>query len=277
MFADVARERFRSMVSLDDADIDLLAACLLIAQEEYPAISIAEEVQRVRAIARELADVAQAAHWIHAVHALNHIFFVDHGFHADPTCFEDPDAAYLNRVLQTGRGLPIALSILYVEIGRRAGLPLSGVAFPGHFLVRLDPPDGAVFLDPYHGGRMLLAEELARLLRQLRGRHAVLQREHLLPAGNKRILLRLLANLKRSYLQSQDYERALHAVERMLHVDPERISERRDRGLLYGQTGRRESAIADLREYLDARPQAPDAERVRRVLLELLAERGAEA
>jgi regulator of sirC expression with transglutaminase-like and TPR domain len=277
MFADVARERFRSMVALEDADIDLLAACYLIAQEEYPAISVAEEVKRVRAIARELAELIGTAHWIHGMHALNHVVFVEHGLHGDPGCFEDPDAAYLNRVLQSGRGLPISLSILYVEIGRLAGLPLSGVAFPGHFLVRLDPPDGAVFFDPFHGGRMLLAEELGRLLRQLRGRHAVLQKEHLLPASNKRILLRLLANLKRSYLQAQDYERALHAVERMLHVDPERISERRDRGLLYGQTGRREPAIADLREYLDARPQAPDAERVRRVLVELLAERGAEA
>lgn len=278
MFAGPVRERFTSMVRLPDEDIDLLAASLLIAQEEDASVSVVDGVREVEALAEPLVGVVDAnTPYFHAIHALNHRLFESEGFGGEVAEYDDPQNALLHRVLARRRGLPIALSILYMEIGRRLGLTIHGVGFPGHFFVRIDDGWGSCFVDPFHGGRMLLREELRRRLRRVVSRDDRRKwSDYLAPVSSRRILTRLLANLKRMHLRQLDVEGAIRASERIVILQPSFLQERRDRGLLYRQAGHSEAAIADLRDYLDAAPNAPDASRVRKVLVELLSSRAAE-
>lgn len=278
MFSDPARQRFTSMVTLRDEDIDLLVATLLIAQEEYPGLSVVDEVARVDAIAADLVGaVGKDADFFHAIFAINQALFEKRGFRGNLDDYEDPDNSMMNRVLDRRLGIPITLSILYLEVARRTGLSARGVGFPGHFIVRFDDTWGTTFVDPFHRGRILLEADLRRRLTRALGRETAWKAQFLAPANNRQILTRLLLNLKRLYVNRGDLERALAASERLVILNPHAPSERRDRGLLYGQTGHREVAIADLQEYLQLRPDASDARRIRRVLNGLLQRRSGEA
>ncbi len=278
MFADATRERFTSMVSLNDDDIDLLAATFLVAKEEYPRLSVAEEVARVEEFAdRLIAEVAGSSDFFHGIYAINKVLFEELHFRGNVEDYEDPANSMLNRVLDRRTGIPITLSILYFEVAQRLGFRASGVNFPGHFIVRFDDDWGTTFVDPFYQGRVLLKQDLQRRLVRALGKGAPWKSEYLEPAANRQILTRLLYNLKRVYLRTSDLERALMAAERLVILNPNVPRERRDRGLLYGQTGHREVAIADLQEYLDLVPDARDAPRIRRVLKGLLRSRANEA
>jgi regulator of sirC expression with transglutaminase-like and TPR domain len=277
MFADPVRERFTSMVRLPDEDIDLAAACFLIAQEEDPEVSVLAGVRTIDAIADPLLGVIdEDTPFFHAVHALNYRLFECEGFEGDTEEYDDPQNALLHRVLSRRRGLPITLSILYMEVGRRLGLDIQGVAFPGHFLVRIKDEWGECFVDPFHKGRVRLRSQLQKRLLRTMGAEQGRSPAHFETVSPRRILVRLLSNLKRMCLRRSEIEAALRASERIVILLPEHLEERRDRGLLYRQTGHAEAAIADLSEYLDAAPDAPDAPRVRQVLVQLLSSRAAE-
>jgi regulator of sirC expression with transglutaminase-like and TPR domain len=276
MFADPVRERFTSMVRLPDEDIDLAAACFLIAQEEDPEVSVLAGVRRIDAITEPLmAVIDEDTPFFHAVHAINYRLFDCEGFEGDTEEYDDPQNALLHRVLSRRRGLPITLSILYMEVGRRLGLDIEGIAFPGHFLVRIKDEWGECFVDPFHKGRIRLRSQLEKRLAGTMSAGQAQRPEHFEPASARRILVRLLSNLKCMCLRKSEIEAALRASERIVILLPDHLEERRDRGLLYRQTGHAEAAIADLREYLDAAPHAPDAPRVRRVLVQLLSSRTA--
>jgi regulator of sirC expression with transglutaminase-like and TPR domain len=278
MFADAARERFTSMVSLDDEDIDLLAASLLIAQEEDPTVSVSAEFRRVVSIAQGIEnELGSTADFYHIIHALRVRLYEELGFRGDASSPSDPAAFLLPGILDRRIGSPIGLSILYLEIARRLGIEAHGVSLPGHFVVRVDDSWGRVFVDPWAGGRVVLTEELQERVRRIAGRDVELTPEMLKPASSRRILSRLLRNLKRAHLRRADLEGALLSCERLVILHPERVVEKRDRGLLYARTGHRSAAIADLRDYLDVAFDAEDAPRIRRALIELLASRAAEA
>jgi regulator of sirC expression with transglutaminase-like and TPR domain len=268
-----ARIRFTAMVQLADKDIDLLAACLLLAKEDHPALSVAHWVHAVDAIAARLRGRITPGGGSHnAVYAINRILFDELGFRGDSEHYDDPDNCMMHLVLQRRVGIPITLSILYMEVARRLSLRVRGVGFPGHFLVRCQDVFGTVFLDPFHEGKLLLRSDLEELLRRLQGPSAQLLPAHIAPVGNKAILTRVLHNLKGMYYHRGDFQRTLAAVERIVLLNPHLPDELRDRGLLYSLTGRREAAIADLRDYLDRWPDAPDAARIREHLSELQAQ-----
>ena len=277
MSTSAARERFGALAAREDDDIDLLEGAFLIAQEEYPSIDLAEQTARVEAIARRCSEhLAGAEDFFHAVWVLNRILFHEVGLRGDVDAYDDPDNSYLNRVLDRGAGIPITLSVLYREVARRCGFHVEGIGLPGHFVVRVTDDWGHTFVDPFHGGRVVTREDLESLLSDRFGPRARLLDEHLEPVPPRRVLTRMLLNLKRIYVRAQDYQRAVMASERIVLLQPDAATERRDRGLLYRRTGRRTDAITDLRSYLIDRPGAIDAPRIRRVLQELLTERAAE-
>lgn len=272
-----ARERFGALAAREDEQIDLLEGAFLIAAEEYPDLQIEEQIARVDAIARRCGDhLAGAEDFFHAVWVINRILFHEIGLRGDVEAYDDPENSFLNRVLDRGAGIPITLSILYREVARRCGFHVEGIGLPGHFVVRVTDDWGHTYVDPFHGGRVVTREDLESLLSERFGPRARLLDEHLEPVPARRALTRMLLNLKRIYVRTQDYPRAVLASERIVLLQPDAATERRDRGLLYRRTGRRTDAITDLRSYLIDRPGAIDAPRIRRVLKELLTERAAE-
>jgi regulator of sirC expression with transglutaminase-like and TPR domain len=258
-------ERFSALLCRED--FCLAEACLLIAQDAYPELDVAHYLARIDALAATVKRrVAGDAFAEQKLVALNRHLFGELGFRGDALDYYDPRNSYLNQVLERRAGIPITLSILYMEIGRRLGLRLQGVSFPGHFLVKQRVTGGQLVLDPFCGGEAQSEAELRARLAQVlpQGEADALPLSRFLQAATPRqILARLLRNLKGIYLQSQEAQNMLEVMQRMVMVAPHAAEEVRDRGLAYLRLDCFRAALADLQDYLERRPDAPDADEIR--------------
>jgi regulator of sirC expression with transglutaminase-like and TPR domain len=266
-------ERFAELVSREQ--FGLGEACLLIAQDRYPDLDVAACVAQLDAIAATVRGrIAADAAAEQRVAALNRHVFAELGFAGNVAAYYDPRNSYLNDVLERRVGIPITLSIVYLELARRVGLPAQGIAFPGHFMVKVRLKRGALVLDPFGGGATQSEAELRDRLGQVlpAGRSARTELDpYLEPATPREIVARVLRNLKSIYLQSGALEAALAVMNRMLLVVPESAEELRDRGLVYARLDCFRPAAADLQNYLRRRPDAPDAGDIHAQLAELKA------
>jgi len=250
-------ERFALLVRRKPSEIPLVAAALEIARQEYPHLdsqSCMDELEALEQAARR-ADPGPGTPVRQRLEALNGVLFQEAGFHGDPAQARDPQCSYLNRVLSRRTGLPILLSVLYMEIGRRLGLALKGVGMPAHFIVRLMDADPPLFIDSFHRGKILQEEDCRVLLSQVTGGKLEMQPEYLRPWSTPRILERMLRNLKAVYVQAPDYPRARRIVDLLLVLRPGAVDEIRDRGMLAYHSLLFEKAVEDLELYLP--DQAP--------------------
>jgi len=258
-------ERFSALLCRED--FCLAEACLLIAQDAYPELDVAHYLARIDALAATVKSrIAGDAFAEQKLVALNRHLFNELGFRGDALDYYDPRNSYLNQVLERRAGIPITLSILYMEIGRRLGLRLQGVSFPGHFLVKLRVTGGQLVLEPFCGGEAQSEADLRARLAQVlpQGEAGALPLSQFLQAATSRqILARLLRNLKGIYLQSEEAQNMLEVMQRMVMVAPHAAEEVRDRGLAYLRLDCFRAALADLQDYLERRPEAPDADEIR--------------
>ncbi|MGP1676167.1 MAG: SirB1 family protein [Burkholderiales bacterium] len=258
-------EQFSELLCRED--FDLAEACLLIAQDAYPDLDVAHYLARIDALAATVRGrVASDAFAKQKLVALNRYLFNELGFCGNAGDYYDPRNSYLNQVLERRTGIPITLSILYMEIGRRLGLRLQGVSFPGHFLLKLRVSEGQLVLDPFCGGEAQSESDLrSRLALVLPQREAdtLPLTQFLQAAPPRQILARLLRNLKGIYLQSEEAQNTLEVMQRMVMVAPHAAEEVRDRGLAYYRLDCFRAALTDLQDYLERRPDAPDADEIR--------------
>lgn len=268
--------QWRRIAGMRDEDVSLAEGALWIAAGEYPGLSVGDYLARLHDMAATLrgrlrADVATAEKLL----ALNHYLFDELGFGANSDDYYDPRNSFLNEVLDRRLGIPITLGVVYIEVGRRIGLGLHGVSFPGHFLVKCALRDGVVVLDPYGGGVSLGVDELQQRLRAAGSDGDVddVVLSHLLSAAsNKEVLARMLRNLKGIYARQDDWLRALSASERLIALSPDDAGdEYRDRGGIYLKLECFRAALGDFGTYLKQCPGAPDAEGVRAQIAELSA------
>jgi len=264
-------EHFAEFVSREQ--FDLAEASLMLAQDIYPDVDIPAYLGRLDNIAvtikKRLADDAFAEQ---KVIALNYYLFNEMRFSGNVEDYYDPRNSYLNEVMERRTGIPITLAIVYLEVGKRLGLNLKGVSFPGHFLVKLAVKRGQLVLDPFTGGEAQseadLRQRLAQVLPPAKAGQALLD-QYLEAATPRQIVARVLRNLKNIYMQTGKLESALAVMHRMLLVVPESPEELRDRGLVYQQLECFRPALSDLQNYLRRRPEAPDAAEIRGKLVEL--------
>ena len=211
--------------------------------------------------------------------ALNQFLFDELGFRGNADDYYDPRNSYLNEVIDRKTGIPITLAIVYMEVGRRIGLPLEGVSFPGHFLVRLRMRSGMLVLDPFAGGEPQSESELRERLQRVIPRGAsgdvpvseLPLDQFLEPATKRQILSRLLRNLKGIYREKDKPERMLDVLNRMLILSPNSSTELRERGFIYQRLECWRYALKDLSDYLEREPDAPDLDEVRASLMDLSA------
>jgi regulator of sirC expression with transglutaminase-like and TPR domain len=276
----VTLEPFALAVARDDARIDLAQACLMIAQDAYPRLDVERYLGEIERMGLRLrARLPSGAGAEESIVALNEFLFQDLGYWGDTEDYYDPRNSYLNEVIDRKTGIPITLSILYMEVGRRIGLPLEGVSFPGHFLVRLRLRGGMLVLDPFTGGTPLAQPELRERLQRVIPAGmtndvpvAELPLDQFLePASKRQILSRVLRNLKAIYRRTDKPERLLEVLNRMLLVSPDAHAERRDRGYVYQRLECWRPALEDLTAYVERQPDAPDLDEVRVRLMELSA------
>jgi regulator of sirC expression with transglutaminase-like and TPR domain len=266
-------ERWKEIAAGPESDIDLVEAALLIAAHEYPGLDVAAYQSRMDRIALTLRDrLRRDIGPTEAILALNRYLFDELGFQGNALDYYDPRNSFLNEVLDRKLGIPITLALIYVEVGRRIGLALHGVSFPGHFLVKCPARNGVLVLDPYARGASLSLDDLQQRLRALRGGAtppADIARHMLAAAGRKDILARMLRNLKSIYLERRDPARALSAADRVIALEPRAAEEYRDRAAIYLELECFRAALSDFRNYLMLRPRADDAAFVQRRVVEL--------
>jgi len=260
--AEEARARFAALAAEPEHAIDLGLGALLIAAEERPGqVDVEAGLARLDALARDAApSVALAPDARGQVLALTRHLFEVEGFEGDRERYDDPRNSHLDQVLDRRRGLPITLAVVLVEVARRLDVPLVGVAFPAHFLVRHRELD--LVLDPFDGGRELGPDDCQAILARLAA-PVTFDRGLLTPARPRDVLARMLRNLKASHLRRGQLETALRSVERILLLRPDDLDETRDRGLLRALLRRWGPAQDDLARYIAARPHAPDGGEVR--------------
>lgn len=263
---------FTSLVA-DDDSIPLTETALAIALDAYPDLDLQAELASIDMLAERLRkQIPGGTPAIDRLRLLNQFFYRDLGFGQNPNDYYDPDNSYLNAVLRSRRGIPISLAVLYMEIGQQVGLPLKGVAFPNHFLLRMSIPAGEVIIDPL-SGHTLSKEELQEMLEPFlenEGRSSLEDNGDGIPLGlflqvasHRDIIARMLRNLKAIYLQEARWQRMLGVQERLVILLPNSIEEIRDRGLAYANLECFRPAVEDLEAYLEARPDASDAEQLR--------------
>ena len=264
---------WNGLAGLGDDELPLLDTALLIARDEYPDLDAAGITAQVETYADALRPRLQGDVDLPArLTAINRYLFEEVGFAGNVDQYDDPRNSYLNQVVDRKLGIPISLAVVQMEVTRRLGMPLDGVSFPGHFLVRLPVDDGILVLDPYNKGRPVSAEELReRASPHLGGQAPDDQQllQILAPATHRMILMRMLRNLKGLYVEAGDWERVARSADRLLKLSPDTAEAVRDRGLAYRELGHAKGAREDLARYLQLLPEADDAEAIRIALIEL--------
>jgi regulator of sirC expression with transglutaminase-like and TPR domain len=263
-----ARERFAALAGCPERDIDIAEAALVIAAEEQPGLDPQPWLRCLDLLSRELwhrLDGAQGD--LDRLTRLTGFLFGEVGLRGNDQDYYDPRNSFLNEVLDRRLGIPLTLGIVCMEVGRRVGIPLDGVGFPGHFLVRhsLHPH---LVVDPYEGGRLVTVRDCEEILERVSGGKLTFEPRLLRPVGARQILVRMLNNLRSIYLNQGDFGRALSVVDRVLLLVPDDAEVLRDHGFLSLQWGDPSRGIEELERYLDVEPEAEDEEQVRAVLAE---------
>jgi regulator of sirC expression with transglutaminase-like and TPR domain len=247
------------------APLDLAELALCLARDEYPDLDVEAYLGEIDGMAHEArrylrGDLAAR------VTGLCRYLFHEMGFRGNDRDYYDPRNSYLNQVLDRRTGIPITLSAVVMAVGARAGLQVQGVGLPGHFVVKAVRGEQSLLFDPFHGGRWLSRADCENLVSQVTGQPFRASAEALAAVPLAAIVMRMLNNLKAVYLGLQDFDRGARVIERLRQLDPENPLQRRDLGTTLLQAGQPGKAIDHLSAYLQAAPQATDADTVRELL-----------
>lgn len=261
----LARQHFLQLIRQPDRQIPLAEAALAIAWEDQGGATPLAALDELEQLALRL-RVRLPADAEGQISAMRSALFDEGGLYGDPSCYErqEPANSYLDQVLRRRTGLPIMLSLIYLELGWQLGLPVSGLALPGHFLVRWADPDGDRYIDPFRGGALWSRADCERQIATFYGRTTPELIDWLMqPPSRSAILARILRNLKQTHLALGNVRLALAAVERLLLIDGGDAGELRDRGLLRFRAGFTYPALEDLERYARRSPAATDLGQIR--------------
>jgi regulator of sirC expression with transglutaminase-like and TPR domain len=262
-----ARERFTEIAGMADEEIDLAEAALWIAAEAFPDLPVDAYLAKLDRIADSVRPALENVGLLEQqVEALNLQLFGVLGFRGARDDYYDPRNSFLNEVLDRKTGIPISLSVVYIEIARRLGLDAAGMNFPGHFLARVG--DDPIIVDAFEG-RITTPRECKTRLTATLGANAELTPELLAPTGNKPILLRMLSNLKSIYASRKDFVEAVACCDRCLLIAPDSPLELRDRGLMYHGLDCARPALMDLERYLELDPDGEETDAIRELVGQL--------
>ena len=264
-------EAFADLVRSDilDENIDLLRAALTIACSEYPDLDIRNYMNRVDALASKVrGQMPDDGSIAETIAALNRVLFAEMEFRGNREDYYDPRNSFLNDVLERRLGIPITLSVLYMEVARRVGLPLVGVGMPGHFLLKVYDVEGQqILIDAFNNGSMLNAADCERRMRQVYAGELQFKPEFLLPVGRRQILTRMLNNLRHIYMSARQFRKTLMIVDMVLAIYPRSPEDVKQRAMLRFSTGQLPAAQRDLEQYLAMSPEASDAEEIRQTVV----------
>ena len=261
-----------SLLVSSDEHFPLLEAAVAIAQDEYPELDVEQVLGEVDQLLARLkrrlpADGTALARF----RLLNQFFYHDLGFSGNVNNYYDPDNSYPHAVLRTRRGIPISLAVLWLELAQGLGLNARGVAFPGHFMVKVNLPKGQVVIDPFTG-QSLSREDLSERLMPFKHLSDLPESDkeeadiplglYLQSAKPRDIITRMLHNLKEVHKTAEDWQRMIPVQDRQIALNPDAWSEYRDRGLAFAELGKATAAVRDFDVYLLNVTEAPDVKAI---------------
>jgi regulator of sirC expression with transglutaminase-like and TPR domain len=257
------RDEFSRLSKLPDESIDLVRAALLIARTSYPHLDEASYHQYLNGLANRLkSSLNRADQPTEIIAKLNRILFDEEGFRGNRHHYFDPDNNFLNRVIDRKLGIPITLSLVYIEVGRLAGLNLHGIALPGHFIAAHYSKSERILLDPFNEAKIISEEECHTFAGNRLGEKDDFNIHNLSPAKPKEILVRILRNLKAIYFHSSNDIKTFEMLHWILTLKPDTIKERLERGLRYEAMGNNDRAIKDFQRYLELSPEMENASEI---------------
>ena len=261
-----------SLLVSSDEHFPLLEAAVCIAQDEYPELDVEQVLGEVdQLLARLKRRLPADSKPLAKLRILNQFFYHDLGFSGNVNNFYDPDNSYPHVVLRTRRGIPISLAVLWLELAQGLGLNARGVAFPGHFMVKVNLPKGQVVIDPFTGQSLSREDLSERLLpyKHLAELPEVDKEEADIPLGlylqsakPRDIITRMLHNLKEVHKTAEDWQRMIPVLDRQIALNPDAWSEYRDRGLAFAELGKATAAVRDFDIYLLNVTDAPDVKAI---------------
>jgi regulator of sirC expression with transglutaminase-like and TPR domain len=252
----------------EDASIDLAAAALAIAATEYPGLDVAYYLGRLEALARRVRDRMRSNPTAREVIALlNRVLFDEEGLRGNRDDYYDPQNSFLNDVLDRKLGIPITLSVVYMDVARRVGFPIAGTGMPGHFLLKhYDVMSGEIIIDAFHRGRIVSNKECRQRLLEIYSGEIEFKPEFLQPVTHREILVRVLNNLRQIYFTRRNFAKGLVILDLLLAIPPRSPEMLRERGLVRLNLEQYLGAAQDLGGYLKLQPEAADADDVRETL-----------
>lgn len=261
---------FETLAAGNDASINLAQAALLIASIEHPDLDTTHYIKQLDLLARRVRtllelpadEIPEPLDPLPILHAINQILFTEEHFHGNQTDYMNPENSFLNCVLEKHTGIPITLSLLYMEVARRVGLQIDGIGLPYHFMIRCSLADHYIYIDPFEEGAFLSEQECRERIRSMTGQStegkSKLHAHWFTPISSRQLLYRMLNNLKQIYLRNDDYARGLTISNLMVILMPRLATERRDRGLIHLQLKHYARALHDLMAYIELAPKAKD-------------------
>jgi regulator of sirC expression with transglutaminase-like and TPR domain len=250
------REQLKKMLA-GVGEMDLDRAALTLATIEFPGLEMDNCLRTLDTFASEIGARARGGSGREYVDAVNHFLFREIGIRGNEEDYYDPHNSCLNEVLARRVGIPITLSVLYIEISRRLSRPVFGIGLPGHFVVQYNDGQYSTFIDPFHGGELLSADQCYD-----RAQMAIGDPRILAPVGNRQILFRMINNLRGIYFSRRKYAKALQVMDLLIEVSPQLAELRKQRAQLHLQTQDMRAARTDLQEYLRLSPDAEDREAI---------------
>lgn len=260
----------------DDSSIDLAHGALALAAMAHQGISVDRYIHHIEKLSKDVRERLQALLDGGAkddastrLAALKHVLADGQGYEGDVETYDDLQNADLIRVIERRKGMPIALAILYIQVGRNNGFQIDGINFPGHFLCRIEYKGQRLIFDPFLRCNVMEAPELRQLIKRIKGMNAELSADYYEEANNREILIRLQNNIKTRLIEAADYKAALQSVEWMRLIAPDEYRLLFDAGVLYAKTGAKEKAIEVLEQYILVVPSPHDRRDAEDILYQL--------
>ena len=260
-------QNFEQEVDRVDDQINLARASLFYARAEYSNLDVDKYISILDSMAEEINRRLPEEHYpLKIIKAINNYLFTELGYRGNNQSYYDPCNSFLNDVIDRRTGIPITLSVIYLEIAKRIDFSMVGVGMPGHFLVRPNFEESGIFVDTFNQGEIMFKQDCLNKLKKLYQKPIKLEKSFFAPVNNRQILLRMLTNLKYIYLGNKQLSKALNIISGILMLYPDSPQELRDRGLVYYQLDKPEEAYQDLECYLAILPNAEDAMVIRKLL-----------
>ena len=248
---DQADNEFSKLASLPDEQIDLARGALLIAKTAYPDIDESYYLQRLNQMAAKVGTNGKAAkNTLDIIPRLNRLLFEEEKLYGNSENYYDPDNSFLNQVLDRKLGIPITLSLIYIEVARRLELDMRGIGLPGHFITALYHASGRIFIDPFYRGEIRTLDDCQEIVRKNLGNSGTYNPNWLEPVSRKEFLARMLRNLKLIYAQKNNDVMLFRMIHWILTLQPESPVELRERAMLYEAMGNPARAIEDWERFI---------------------------